>query len=224
MSTSKRRFFLIAIPVLFLCLCAACGPDAAKVKENYSSGLELYNSQQLEAAANEFRKVLDEDPDYTQARVMIGKIFYVQRKFDEAEAEFRSARDRDPASMDAAIWTARTIAAQSEARIPEAQAIIEDVLQNDNHNIEAWFLKGRFHESRDQIPDAIGAYRYGVQAGRSLGAMHYRLARLYQAAQLNDQAVIHLRAAAVIAADNPELLQEIRAAASARTGETATGE
>ncbi len=201
--------FLIAI-VLPL---AACTPDAEKVKKTYSSGLELYNAQQLDAATNEFRKVIAEDPDYTQARVMVGKILYVQRKFDEAEAEFASAWERDPASMDAAIWTARTIAAQDEQRIPEAQAIIEEILKKDNHNIEAWFLKGRFHESRDQLSDAIGAYRYGLQAGRSIGAMHYRLARLYQNAELNDQAAVHLRAAAVLSADNPELLKEIRAAA-----------
>lgn len=62
----------------------------------YYLGLSLFGTGDLETALNQFRLILDRQPDFHQARMMTGVILLRQKRIDDAVAEVSRLVEADP--------------------------------------------------------------------------------------------------------------------------------
>ena len=70
------------------------------IAAHYNLGIVHKNQRRYEEARENFRRVLELDPNQTNARLQIGEIYERQGFFDDAESVYREAREHDGANSD----------------------------------------------------------------------------------------------------------------------------
>ena len=156
-----------------------CGPDAEAVNKMYRTASKHLVKKEYDLALRMCRDILNNDPDYTNARVMIGKIHFFNNKIKTAEEHFREARDRDDRSIDALYWLAR-VQGKNPRKHDIALKNLELLLKMDGNHIGAWYEKGLLLELRKDNKGAMNAFRLAASKGSKIGYAHLKLARIYK--------------------------------------------
>ena len=181
--------------LLGLLIFGACSDNEDPVlAAKYAAALSAYKAQELDRAAAHLTEILDVAPDYPGVRVMLGKVHYHKQDYKKALELFEDAADANPGDLGARTWMARSYRIQGDSEA--ALQAINQVVQMEGANIEAWYLKGQIHEGRSELDDAFAAYQYGLREGEKLALIHIRLEALYRDAGLPQRAEEH-RAQAV---------------------------
>ena len=165
----------------------------------------------LKKAKELLDSILEKNPNFDNAYVMIGKIQYYDHEFTRAENSFSTAYELNDYNLEALFWRAKTRSIQNnEQKTRDALVDLNKVLEMNNTHIEAWYLKGLIHEKHKEINKAIHAYKNAISIGQKLSLVHLQLGMLYHKAELPTKAEPHFRSALMQNSD-PKMLEKIKA-------------
>lgn len=200
----------VSIPCIFaalLGLVSACSGSGSELDAKYEDALQSYSRHEVGESLRLLKEIYEEDPSYPNVALMFAKLQYFQQNYDQAEEILRRAVASD-GSVNASLWLAKVLQTREAGR-EEALEIVNEIVEGDSGNPEAWYLKGRLHEELDQTPEALAAYRYVIAEGRKIALAHLQLAAHYGRAGLHEQARRHLNLAALLADGDPAIMRAI---------------
>ena len=185
-SHTPRLFVLLLVLTLAPALCPSCS-DSSGAEKAFARGATLYAQRQMPQAEAAFIETLRLHGNHVQARTMLGRLFYFQRKFDKAAKFLREAVELQPDNVDALFWLARTISVRPEGR-KEAMALLDRTLQLDASHPEALLLKGLLHEQGGEHKQAVAAYRALIYQEVLIARAHERMSKMYDRAGMKAEA------------------------------------
>lgn len=144
---------------------------AEKFDDKYPS---LYNAEGLlklkrddvANALGEFKKAVELDPDFVEARMNVGNIVLGFRKYDEAAEQFQEVLKRQPKNYEAMVGLG--IAQRGLKQIDDAEQSYKKAADLDGARAEAYFNLGvlykdfRANETQD-LHKAQAAYRMAIK-------------------------------------------------------------
>lgn len=184
----------------------------------YYLGLSYYRLDKLELALNQFQRMLDQQPEATQPRLMAAMTLLKQKRIDEAVAEVERVLQRDGRSGLAynILGSARMVQGEVDA----AMTAFEKATELNPGLVDAHLKKGFFHASRGNLARAEDELSTALNAApqildtRLLLAAHYLRQKNYPAAvntlkeglsgKESDALLYNFMAAAYFAQQQPE--------------------
>ncbi len=109
-----------------------------------------------------FKKALEKDQNYFEARFQLAKAYYAIGKLDSAEKELQKLRRQDPSSKDVQIEMARVLAHTN--RPDEALKEISQYLGDDSTDCDALEIAGWAHAVKEDYPGAVTLLKRAVAA------------------------------------------------------------
>lgn len=183
---------------LLLCVLALVCKNQADLQKKYETALRLYQEQKSQEALVLLKEIYEADSSYTNAALMMGKIHYFDRKFSDSEHIF-SGLAEDRHNINARVWHAKALLQLGK---PEAALNqLNQVVQDDSGNVEAWFFKGKAHLAQNQMGEAIAAFRTSTAEAQKASLAHLELAAIYTRAHMTDMARKHAQQAEALAPD-----------------------
>jgi len=117
------------------------------------------------AAAAEYRKAIELDPTYAPPRQWYGQILMQRARYAAAYAQLKRASQLDPTSV--STLNALATAAYLSRNYSEALTYAQRTIDLSPKRADAQIVLGLAREARNEIPQAILAYRqYGTLCGR----------------------------------------------------------
>lgn len=157
-------------------------------------GLLLLDSGQPEAAAAEFNRVLEVEPDHARAHWLLATALERSRKKDEATAHYRRAAELDPA-----LGAPRRAALDrllEEKKWAEAQALVEELLEREPQDVSLLRLRADLLLRQGKNAEAQAAYETYLEKKPDDAAAHLELGRLCREQGKTEDALRHFQAAA----------------------------
>jgi tetratricopeptide (TPR) repeat protein len=189
------RLRIAAISVLCALASHACArnPETAK-REYVRSGDAFIAKKQLSEAIIQYRRAVQVDPLFGEARFKLGKALNDQGDPASAYAELVRAADLMPSDLDAQIQ-AGTMSLRA-GQFQEARARADRALGLQPRNVEAQILKGNalaglkdLHEAIAQVEEAVKTNPDSSSAYGDLGVLEFAQGDLPRAEQALRQAV-----------------------------------
>jgi adenylate cyclase len=161
--------------------------DSVEAYESYQRGmmnLRLASRDSIERAIAAFEDAIQHDPQYATAWASLGGAYGLKGAFlslgdltRKAVEMERRALALDPNLSDAHMWLGTNLLAQG--KIEEAIASIQQAIQIDPQNGQAYQALGRAHwVGRGDFPSAIPAFRKAIELNPQAGYSYLQLALL----------------------------------------------
>ncbi|MBK9799967.1 MAG: tetratricopeptide repeat protein [Bacteroidetes bacterium] len=87
---------LFLAPLALLAQTPELHTKSDKAKKHYLRAMEAYDMGKNEAAANDFNKAIESDPNFIEAHIVLAGIYQDGKKYDKAIAEYKAALAIDP--------------------------------------------------------------------------------------------------------------------------------
>jgi tetratricopeptide (TPR) repeat protein len=186
-------FWRIAV---ILPLLVNCGPDEGTRRDEFARAQMELNGGNRKVALEKFESIEACWPGETEAGVIAGRLRFFERDWAGAEAAFTRVLEKNPARHEALLWRAKARRAAGDR--DTALADLEQLLELDGDNTEAWINKGRILEEKGDIPGAVAAYQMALSTEEFMGFAHERLGAIYSFSGLPGQAATHREKAAAL--------------------------
>jgi tetratricopeptide (TPR) repeat protein len=105
---SKALTLLLVLAGLLLMAASAFSGDPVKAKEHFNSAINLAGEKKDSLAIEEYKSAIKEDPQYTDAYINLGSLYFKSEKFNDALTNFKKATEIDPKNADAWANLGRT--------------------------------------------------------------------------------------------------------------------
>ncbi|MBM9498967.1 tetratricopeptide repeat protein [Leptospira sp. 201903071] len=184
----KRKISFVLVFLSFLYL--NCGLSEKEMETMYEKGTALFVANQRNEALKIFQELYEEDEDYKDVKLLIGKLLYYDRKFQQAEEVFQEISDKDPANYNALGWLIKAQFASTPLK-KELTENLQNFLSKDTENAEILFISGRLLEETGKPDQAILAYKKIISQTGILALSHRQLEILYRNARLEKKASYH---------------------------------
>ena len=179
-------------------------PDDAMAHVQRAANAEL--AGRIEEAIGEYRRSIELDPDTLEAHFGLADILTSQGKYEEAVSEYNQALRVNPAQP--AVLCNLGIALEALGRTGEAVAALQRAIQIKPDEAAAHYhlgnvfrRLGRSEEAAQEYQQTLLVYPYSEDAN-----VHFNLGRVLVGLDRYDEALDHLRRAADLAPDQPEVL------------------
>jgi len=105
-----RNILLVAVCLLIGLAFAvnAASADTEKAKERFNTGLKLMQEGKDTLAMAEYNMAIKEDPEFVDAYINLGSIYFNRNNYSEAESNFKKATEIDSKNPDAFANLGRT--------------------------------------------------------------------------------------------------------------------
>jgi tetratricopeptide (TPR) repeat protein len=123
------------------------------VRAYHNAGDEHLKAGRLQEAEENFRGILQIDPDYAPAHLRLGLVYNAARRFEEAAAHLRRVADRHPTNAEAHEALAESLFGQNNHQ--EAAAAADRALQLSPDSPDAHYLAGLAKSALGQRPAAL---------------------------------------------------------------------
>lgn len=152
----------------------------------YYLGLSHYQLKEMESSLSQFQKVLDYNPSFTSARLMVSLILLNQKRLDDAliEAGKVLRQNSNPALAHNIIGSVF----MAKERYDEALAEFDRAIELEPNLVDTHMKKGLYYlaqgmprQAESELQNAV-RLSPGTLNGRSLLAVHYLKQRNYQKA------------------------------------------
>lgn len=127
----------------------------------YYLGLSLFNKGELENALSQFRKILDHDPSFTQARLLTGMILLNQKRIDDAVTEVNKVLQTDP--KNAVGHNILGSALMAKGQYEEGMRELNKATSLDPKIVDAHMKKGIFNFTKGNLREAEADLATAVQ-------------------------------------------------------------
>ena len=157
-------------------------------------GLLLLESNQADAAAAEFTRALEIDPDHARAHHYLAAALEQTGKKDAAVEHYRRAAALDPALVE----PRRALLAVhlEEGDLPGASAALDELLRLQPDDPSLLRLRADLFLRQEKRADALAAYEDYLATKPDDAETRLRVGRLYREEGKNEEALRHFQAAA----------------------------
>ncbi|MDR2509286.1 MAG: tetratricopeptide repeat protein [Spirochaetaceae bacterium] len=148
----------LAAAALSLFLCLPVSAQAAKdAAFYYNEGQRAALDEDYYSAVEAFLECVRRNPAHAEAAAALASAYYELGEYDEALTWIRKARAL--ARLSPAIANLEAFILIAVGRLPEAEAVIKDVLAREPYNREALFAAAELDIARGRAGDAVIRYK-----------------------------------------------------------------
>lgn len=176
-----------------------------ELQKAYSLGKFAYESKKFQEAKKQFNIVYEEDPNFQNVRIHLGKIYFFTDDSAKAYRMFEEEYKSNDNSINAQLWMVKS-GLRIDKDADSLLIILEKILEIDDSNVEAWFLRGLLFEKKGKIDKAIECYLQVKLYETQLIMADIQLAKIYKKAGL-DRSFIELKNKIIVLAKGRKLLQ-----------------
>ena len=135
--------------------------DKLVVHEAIQEAGELSNNDQYAQAAAVLEKILKEDPQNPQARLLLAGNYVELKRLDEASSLLRDLLEEDPVNVRALVCLAKVL--QDEGKSDEVIQLCKKAIEVDERNTQALALMGQAYMDMANFKDALPALKKAVE-------------------------------------------------------------
>ncbi|HWI41005.1 MAG TPA: XrtA/PEP-CTERM system TPR-repeat protein PrsT, partial [Verrucomicrobiae bacterium] len=143
----------------------------------YYLGLSLYGKGELETAMSHFRRIVDVDPDFRQARLLIAMTLIRQKRLDDAMSELRKILEKNP--RDAGAHNLLGTVFMEKRMFDEGMRELNVAAELDPTLVEAHLKKGMYRVVSGRPTEAEADFLAALRAGPDLLSSRMLLAQYY---------------------------------------------
>lgn len=112
---------------------------ALRIQELYSKGMNAFFASRYDEAEDFFNKILDEEPNHTNALLRLGDIYFNKDDLSKAREYYAKANEIEPRNIEIIFSLERLFEAQQ--RWQEALRYLDNILEIDDENPKALYRK-----------------------------------------------------------------------------------
>lgn len=148
--------------------------DRLYVHEAIQKAGELGNNDQHAEAAGILEKILKDDPENPQARLLLAGSYVELKRTNEASLLLHALLKEDPVNIRALVSLANIL--QDEGKSSEVIRLCKSVLDVDDRNTQALAMMGRAYMDMDSFKDALPWLQKAIEIQPKLSQNHLNLA------------------------------------------------
>ena len=165
-------------------------------------GVQLEEQGKLDEAIVQYRKALEVDPDYADARLGLGNALLAQGKVTEAVKEYSEVRRINPNDKKAGVALANAMSKQGKGALAAAE--YSRILESDPDNVDAHYNLGLELSKQGKLDEAASHYSKALEINPNYAKAHNNLGAVLAQMGRSDEAVPHYQEALRIKPDYPE--------------------
>lgn len=204
-----KKLLPLLILISFMLTCAKENPEMEK---KYQTALALYHQKKLKHSLKLFSEIYDENPNYKELSLYVGKIYYFGGKFKEANEFLDRAIIKDSDNINNRIWHAKVKFALANDKESNTQVIkeLEEIHQTDNSNLEVLSLLAKAYLKIGNFEKSINTYKKIVSYSDEIALAHLELSKIYEQAKIETESKRHLKMAQLISQENSNLNKAVK--------------
>jgi len=201
---SGRHAALVVVGALCLFLAPTLvrAEITEQAKKDFNRGLELAKAGKADSAIAAYEAALAVSPDYLQAHINVGALYYEKKQLADAARHLQAAVALDSTSVEAGKSLALV---QMQAKEYDAAvASFQRVLRLDPKDGGSWASLGQVYKKKGDNKSALDAYARAIALDPKDYRSHYNIGNIHQGAQQFDEAIASYRQAIAI---NPKYIE-----------------
>jgi len=172
-------------------LVVGCSGQELTKKDYYEKGLEFMRSGNANGAIIAFKKAIEKDQNFFEARYQLALAYIKQDKYESAERELMKVLRLNPTFDEARLQLAKAYV--SLDKNDEAIEMIGDFLDSDKNNAEAIELLASAYASKKEYAEAERSLNSVLKMSPERNSAKVALARVYLQSERTDDAEKILR-------------------------------
>ena len=164
---------------------------------NFQKGISFYKQKRFQEAADEFKKIVEDDPLYEDGYRVLGDCYLKLKKYSDAAAAFEKAVELDPENFTPAQGLAISLYNLKDynravSALTRSEYLAKSPPQKYQlHHIRgsAFYNLGQFQEAAEELALAVNIQRGNFSDILQLGISNFRLNKMEEARTYLEQAV-----------------------------------
>ncbi|AGS80683.1 hypothetical protein LEP1GSC050_0050 [Leptospira phage vB_LbrZ_5399-LE1] len=169
---SSKRSILFLFSSVFILSCGMGDKDKERI---YFEAVKDFDNNKRSEAKQGFSRIYDDDPEFQDTRMYLGKIAFYDLDFDEAERKFYDAYAERPEQIDALKWLIKAEFSKKERPMEILKANVQKFLNLCSEDLEVLYIKGILAEESKKPDIAILAYRQILAISSKSALAHERM-------------------------------------------------
>jgi tetratricopeptide (TPR) repeat protein len=159
------------------------------IEELYDRGISYYDKGMIDKAIEEFKEVLELDPDDIETHYHLGNAYADKEMFDEAISIYKKAIEKNPEFIDAYL-SLSTLYLDMDM-VDEAISLCNQSISANPEDSFLCFHLGEAYVRNEQYEEAITAFNKAISINPMDPETQYRLAESYYETKQYDLALKH---------------------------------
>jgi len=159
------------------------------IEELYDKGISYYDKGMIDKAIEEFKEVLELDPDDVETHYHLGNAYADKEMFDEAISIYKEAIERNPEFVDAYLSLSTLYLDMN--MVDEAISLCNQAISVNPEDSFLCFHLGEAYVQNEQHEEAITAFNKAISINPMDPETQYRLAESYYETKQYDLALKH---------------------------------
>ncbi|MFQ5688402.1 MAG: tetratricopeptide repeat protein [Candidatus Scalindua sp.] len=159
------------------------------IEEIYDRGISYYDKGMIDKAIEEFKEVLELDPDDVETRFHLGNAYADKEMFDEAISIYKKTIEKNPEFIDAYLSLGMLYLDMD--LIDEAISLCKQAISANPDDSFLCFHLGEAYIRNKQYEEAITAFNKAISINPMDPETQYRLAESYYETKQYDVALKH---------------------------------
>ncbi len=159
------------------------------IEELYDRGISYYDKGMIDKAIEEFKEVLELDPEDIETHYHLGNAYADKEMFDEAISIYKKATEKNPEFIDAYL-SLSTLYLDMDM-VDEAISLCDQAISTNPEDSFLCFHLGEAYVRNEQYDEAITAFNKAISINPMDPETQYRLAESYYKTKQYDMALKH---------------------------------
>jgi tetratricopeptide (TPR) repeat protein len=164
--------------------------------EHFRQAHKFLAEKKLDEAFKEFQETARLAPDSPLAQYWLGKVYFYKKDMAQARKTFEEVLKLDPKNYHALAMLGK-IDSFDRAKLPEAQKLLQQALDESPDNLEAHFDLGRVYAMQGDKNKAIREFAFIFNKEAEFALYHYEMGRILEAWGQKEGALTHYKRALV---------------------------
>ncbi len=206
----KNKKYLILLILLSFTL--TCTKEKPELDKKYKTALALFQQKKLKQSLTLFSEIYDENPNYKEISLYVGKIYYYGGKFKEANEFMDKAVARDSDNLNNKIWSAKVkfALANDKDSNNEVIKIAENVLEKDSSNLEVLSILAKAYFKIGNLEKSITTYKRIISFSDEIALSHLELGKIYKQADIQGESEKHFKMAQLLSENNSRINKAVK--------------
>ena len=165
------------------------GEQDLSIEELYDRGISYYDKGMIDKAIEEFKEVLELDPDDIETHYNLGNAYADKEIFDEAISIYKKVIEKNPEFIDAYL-SLSTLYLDMDM-VDEAISLCNQAISANPDDSFLCFHLGEAYVRNEQYEEAITAFNKAISINPMDPETQYRLAESYYKTKQYDMALKH---------------------------------
>ncbi len=165
------------------------GEQDLSIEELYDRGISYYDKGMIDKAIEEFKEVLELDPDDIETHYHLGNAYADKEIFDEAISIYKKVIEKNPEFIDAYL-SLSTLYLDMDM-VDEAISLCNQAISANPDDSFLCFHLGEAYVRNEQYEEAITAFNKAISINPMDPETQYRLAESYYEARQYNMALKH---------------------------------